>query len=429
MTAAYPLNDGSNATDAINYLLSGPSGTGQNFAGNSSIEINVLRPSYGFDPFYGQPPGGAPFIRPVFNTLNSWLFYAKAINNAVIVGSNPTKQVTFTFTTPFATAPFALGDQLYVIGITPTDYNGYWTVFSSTTTQMVCFREEAQTYPAFVSSVGGMIRDFRNVQQITDMQAEVTVTGGSDRVIVSSQADILFAWFGAPSTFRFDILVQVLRFKKQGPESPQPYVLDGVVIQRNYGLSNTSFPTTGDSTVIPAFTSFIDGPNLDIGTYNYALAVTFVTDPSIDLYGENGYLSTGYGSLLNNQFTGQGTMNQSVSPGTTFTGISPTVTAYDGTASSSTATLNITLYPDITIPSYSIGSNTSVVVTTQSNDFHLNDTLKILGTSLGGTSPLNDLTLTVTKIAYPGSPTISGTLYPKDMILELRSLTAQVVKE
>ena len=111
MAEAYPLNEGSVLVDAVNYLLSGPGGLGQNFAGLSSIDLNYIRPST------GNPPN----IRPILSTYNSNLVYARAFNNAVIVGSNPTKQVTFTFTTAFTNVPFQFGDAFVVSDLTLLD--------------------------------------------------------------------------------------------------------------------------------------------------------------------------------------------------------------------------------------------------------------------------------------------------------------------
>jgi hypothetical protein len=289
---------------------------------------------------------------------------------------------------------------------------------------VTCYRDTSATYPAFISSAGGLVRDFREVPQLTDMQAEVTVTGPTDRVIIASQADIIFSWFGASSPFRIDCLVQVLRYKKQNAVSNVAYVLDKAVIQRNYAFTNAGSATTDVVSLAPSFSSFIDGPNVDIGTYLYVLAITAVTAPSLSLYGSQGFYNTGDGSILDNGFNATGTINQSVSSPTTFAGISPTVTSYDpSTPSTSTATLSITLTPNPNITSYSVGTNTQVVITAQSNDFHINDVLTIPGTSLGGASPANDLSLTVNQVVYPGGA------FPANILVELRSITAQVVKQ
>ena len=51
------------------------------------------------------------------------------------------------------------------------------------------------------------------------------------------------------------------------------------------------------------------------------------------------------------------------------------------------------------------------------------DTLKILGTDLGGASPANDMAITLTQIDYPGD------VVPKIQTAGLRSLTAQVINQ
>ena len=55
--------------------------------------------------------------------------------------------------------------------------------------------------------------------------------------------------------------------------------------------------------------------------------------------------------------------------------------------------------------------------------YAVGDTLKILGTSLGGTTPANDLQITVDTVGYPGDAV------PLVQTLGLRSLTAQVIKQ
>ena len=104
MTAKYPVevSDQEGIADALNYLLSGPAGLGQNFDGVSvSNDIAYLRPTF-----------REPFTVPITTTLDPALYLSVPASDAVPVGALPTQEITVTFATPFTDAPFQFGDKL-----------------------------------------------------------------------------------------------------------------------------------------------------------------------------------------------------------------------------------------------------------------------------------------------------------------------------
>ena len=95
MIAKYPVDvgDDEGILDAINYLLSGPAGLGQNFAGFSSYT-----PAYvtgNFRTPFAQTTPAALYVPPI------------ALNNAQQLDD---RTIKYTFTSAQPTPPFALGN-------------------------------------------------------------------------------------------------------------------------------------------------------------------------------------------------------------------------------------------------------------------------------------------------------------------------------
>lgn len=223
----YPLDTTSNLVEAVNYLLSGPTSLGQNFQGVSAVGLDAdTSAELYFIPvqtwFTGLPYNGVFDFRqsieqpgtqddpadpldtnvyyPIWNTLPGGL----AITG-ISYTSSPSRDITVTVTLGSlvneSSSPWANGQQVVLSGITPSVFNGTYTV--------VDFIPSAQTYPTVdvtlrsstthtwtAYSSGGVlsINDFTNyVDQTfpTGNQAIVTVTGPTDRVFVSSQASAL----------------------------------------------------------------------------------------------------------------------------------------------------------------------------------------------------------------------------------------------
>jgi hypothetical protein len=432
--AQYPIQskDANGIIDALNYVLSGPAGLGQNYNGVSSS-----------DPVYIRGAFRAPFTIPLSTTLNPILYLDWAITNITLVGSNPTDQIQVTFTpgVPQPNPPFQFGDTLTISGVTPTNYNGGWIVFSSTTTTVNLYRANKATYPAYVSG-GNLIRDWSNTPLGTDCLATATVSGATDQPFVSAQLALSWNYtqLGGASDSWYDIVVAITR--SRGTSSNAPGNINGFVYQFQDIISRQTDQLTAAGATVQnpvtqrnnfIFSNIFDGPNLPPGIYLYALQIGFITKPTLLISGPN----TRVGALITNKFIASGSMT-GLSAGT-YAGITPQFISPIRAPRTSIpvanrATVTVTLTPDVTLPSYIIGQTVNVTVTTpggptsttgvndQVDGYKPGDILLIPGTALGGASPANDLTLQVTQTQYPGDikPYIFGE--------GIRSLACQVIK-
>lgn len=424
--AQYPVDDSHGIYEAVNYLLSGPGGNGQNFDGFSSYAPTYIRPSF-------KQPWSLPVTvtnpttgYPQAQTLQTAWYLSIPISNAVPVGGNPGYQIKLTFATPFADPPFQYGDRLDVSGIVDTTpgtetYNGNgYTVFSSTTTDVTLFTANQYNWATYVS--GGTVgRDYSNFAQSTDCNAKIFVNSGTDQVFVTAQIKLDYD-YTVTTASEYDIIVQINRYSgsvaNSTPTSPTDIIVYDYQDTINQQVFHKSVSTSGADSIEAVFTTTLDGPALGLGSYWYILDVLFVTKPT-----QSG---TSAGSLLDpadyDSFTLSGTINQSVTSPTTFTGITPTNIYGSGTS----AVMDITLTPFVDFVFYTLYGyyqNTEITFTNAGSGYKVGDVLMIPGTSLGGTTPANDMYLTVTQVAYPGDA------LPGSVTSNLRSLTAQVIKE
>jgi hypothetical protein len=160
----------------------------------------------------------------------------------------------------------------------------------------------------------------------------------------------------------------------------------------------------------------LDSPGF--GFYYYILEIEFVTRP-----GYNNSVTGGppvLGELRSNRYNYSGTVSSSQYPVTpddytTYSG----VTATGGTGTG--ATFDIRVY---NITGATVYSELNIEARNPTGTGYTpGDVLTVLGTDIGGASPANDLTLTVTSVLYPGDA------LPGKFETTLRSLTAQVIKE
>jgi len=399
--AQYPIESGDQAaiSEGLNYLLSGPAGLGQNFQGFSA-----------YLPAYIRPSTRQPFMLPIDTTLVPTWAFAWTITNITLVGSNPTQylQIDFTPTTALTDPPFEYGDRVFVTGVNPSFYNDRYRVLSCTTSSMIVFPTKDYTWPAYVS--GGTVgRDWYDEATSTDCNARVTVLGPTDQVFVTAQL-IMDIDYTSTMYSKFEILVQVNRLTgfPTNVAGDNDYVFSNstTVTERRFPFTITgggSTPYIGTiSDLETVFTTALDGPNLDFGYYWYILDVTFVKT-NLQL------LTGGVGSLT---FSGD-----AVTTTATYSGLTPTSVTPGGSG----------LVVDVDIDTatnepYS-DANTTITITNKGDFYSIGDELLILGTSLGGASPANDMTLIVTSVDDPGDA------LPGNVVAKLRSLTAQSIKQ
>jgi hypothetical protein len=395
--AQYPIEIGDQAaiSEGLNYLLSGPAGLGQNFQGFSAYLPGYIRPST-----------RQPWSLAITSTLDPSVYLAIPINNAVPVGGNPSQFVTFTFTTPQATAPFQYGDGLAVSGVDPDFYNDNYTVYSSTTTDVTVVTGDEYTWPAYVSG-GSVGRDYLDGTSMdTDCNARVTVQGPTDQVFVSAQLNLDWEYNCSTAT-DYQVVVRITRlrgFPDTTPGSNDYLFKDTVIVsERTFDKSVTT--GTGTQSIEAIFTTVLDGPNLDFGYYWYILTVEFVMPGSLPI------------DTATNDVDFSGT-KPVLGSTTVYSALNPVTT----TGSGSGLTVDVELLAGASVETYTT-NNTTIDVTAGGSDYRVGDTLTILGTDLGGATPANDMTLVINTITGPYDTTIGRAT------TGLRSLTAQVVKQ
>ena len=503
--AKYPVevSDEEGQVDAINYLLSGPAGLGQNFAGFSSFLEAYLRPTFR-QPFV-TPLTKAPI--PVYSSYPLSNAVACDSTGTPVAPNALTRYVQFTFTTPFTQAPYQFGDTVtvsnlvdgglpsgvnnafslagtrvatvttdsyqmypatvtgtglgayvgvdllpdpggayttvntevsvfslypgygYNIGdtllitgdllggttpandltltVTATDsgfFNDRYTVFSSTTTDLIVQTNQEYNWPNYVSG-GDLGRNWMNRLLSTDCNGRVTVSGPTDRVFASGQCDISFD-YDMTMASEFDVVFTIDRgtgFLDRSPGSTD-FLFDFFVpiTRQIYHFSDTGPNTVSELSTV--FTSVIDGPNLPFGYYWYILDIQFVTRPT---YRKPYAIGEVYDAIAS---------GTSVNQVATYTGISPVNIIGSGVG------LVVDLEIDTTVTT-NYTDCTTITVTTPGTGYQVGDTFSVSGTLLGGASPANDMLLTVSQIQYPGDATVGV------VTLETRSLSVQVVKE
>jgi hypothetical protein len=281
--AQFPIeiDDSAGLNEAVNYLLSGPAGLGQNFQGFSAYLPAYIRPStrqpWSLPVTVGDPPTAQP--------LNPSIYLDIPINN-ITEPSNPGQEIVVTFTTPQATAPFQYGDSIDLAGVTPAFYDGGYTVFSCTTTEVTLFTSGTYTWPGYTSG-GSVGRDYMNYPNSTDCNARVTVQGPTDQVFVSAQLDLSYE-YECFNNISYDVIVRISRgrgFPDSTPGSNDFLFADFTTISEKT-FAKTVTVGTGTQSLEAVFTTVLDGPNLDFGYYWYILEVEFVaaiTDVTVGL--------------------------------------------------------------------------------------------------------------------------------------------------
>jgi len=157
------------------------------------------------------------------------------------------------------------------------------------------------------------------------------------------------------------------------PVANSRFLIEGILNPSNIDSANTTW--TGLNNVAggfqPSFTQFAIAPR---------------------------YTSETTGGLVGSQLGSTGGMSKSgtkasLGATTTYTGISPTTITGGGSG----GVINVTLVASGGGGTYT-NTNTSIIVTTTGTGYAIGDTIKVLGTSIGASTPANDLTLTLTAI-------------------------------
>jgi len=271
--------------DHLNYLMSGPSGLGQNFSGFSTYTDAYLTGQF-----------RAPFSVPITTSPPpTWYVTPISINNIILRDvdvDGATRVIEMVFTTPQATAPFVQGDTVTAADIVATAfpgsedadyYNGKYprSVLQCSTTSVVLQTTTSHVWPTYVSG-GNIGKNNSNEDVSTDANARVTVAGPTDRVFISSQLALDFTYTCSMAS-EFDIIVKIDRYRAFLDRSPGEvdylFDFDDTVSQRihHYTVAASGSDTAGDN----IFTTVLDQPSF--GYFWYIVDVYFstydLTDP------------------------------------------------------------------------------------------------------------------------------------------------------
>ena len=274
--ATFPIQSGNDTSivDGLNYLLSGPAGLGQNFAGFSSYAPVWLTGNF-----------RTPFASTTLRTL----FVAPiSLATSEFLDS---RTVKFTFSSAQPSPPFAQGNQITIAGSSVAYYNGSYRQIGviECTTTFCTVRLGSATTPQAIGTGGTIGLNLNNRENSTDCNARVTVTGSTDRVFISGQLDQEITYDVPAGTGELTIYVRVNRYRgfiNTDPVNPD-YLFDPdgpnyTIAEKVYvrpGLTSTG---TLDS-IETVFSTLIDQPtayNNDPLTpwtayYWYILEVTY----------------------------------------------------------------------------------------------------------------------------------------------------------
>jgi hypothetical protein len=270
--AKFPVesNDSDGITDAVNNLLSGPSGLGQFFKGFSDYNDAYLTGN--FRPPFTQPTLSNLYVAPILLDTNEML------------DGNTWK---FTFDSTQASVPFSLGTPITIYGST-SDYNGTYSpigVVECTTDYVICRTQTA--YPIVSPVTGGYATYTSTVVDVdptlysyisTDCNAKVIVNGATDRVFVSAQLNNIISFISTGDS-DFDYTVAINRLvgtPTSDPTNPEyRFNPDATISRKTYhyfGLNSGTNPLDNIETI---FSTVIDQPVP--GYYWYILEVSFNT--------------------------------------------------------------------------------------------------------------------------------------------------------
>lgn len=265
--AKFPVEytDQEGVVDAVNYLLSGPAGLGQNFAGFSSYTPAWLTGNFRVP--YAQNSVAQLYVAPI------------ALSKAEMLDG---RTIKFTFETPQDTQPFALGNGLSVNGVNIDYYNNIGSQIGVTecTTTYVIVRS-VTTDPIQPIGQGGTISysSTDTGDNSTDSNARVTVTGGTDRVFISAQLDQIVS-YRASGNDNLSVRVRINRYfgvPNNDPTNPDfVFIEKAVITEKTYSFPGIVSGTATLPLIETVFTSVIDQPKP--GYYWYILEVAFNTD-------------------------------------------------------------------------------------------------------------------------------------------------------
>jgi hypothetical protein len=450
--AKFPVNPGdsqSAITDAINYTLSGPGGLGQNFKGFSSETVGDAPPTNVLAYLTGN-------FRPPFTQTTPASTYVSLIAISTAQYLDPVT-IKFTFAATQPTPPFALGNGLEVGGVTPAGpYDGVYRgagVLECTTTYVIIRVTGDGTTPA--PGTGGFINfnPFGGGAFVsTDANAKVTVNGATDRVFVSAQLNSILTYTATgPTQLTYTVMInRQVAVPNDDPTNPDfTFAYDKTIAVKNYNvtvdatatrvysLSVTSgishVPRTTYPRVYSVPTTAVTGsgtlltlgielrPNIAESSVGLSSGGPYFTPGPATTYRtgpwnfKNITAAVGSGTVctvtltnsapafvVGQSVTISGTSSPSFDGTYQLTAASPTqiqfASTVAGTATLTSATANAAFY------------NTVITILDPGNGYAVGDTVRVLGSDIGGADGTNDMILTIDQITT-GTATLPPTTF------------------
>ena len=202
----YPVEKGNGILEAVNYLLSGPAGLGQNFAGFSAYE-----------PAYITGTFRAPYTVATTATTNPPSWYVPPVAISTVAPLNvidgKTSYLEWTFATAQPSPPFRVGSEPFATGFDPASFydDTVGTVITCTTTSMITTYRQTYVVPPVITP-GTVEYNNSDSRTSTDANARVTVTGPTEQVFISSQL-ALTSGYTCTNTSTFQVAVQINRYE------------------------------------------------------------------------------------------------------------------------------------------------------------------------------------------------------------------------
>lgn len=281
----FPVATEEGLYEGINYLLSGPSGLGQDFKG-----FSAYAPDYYNEPEVEPTYLTGNFRSPFSQSGQAKLYVAPiALSNAEQLDD---RTIKYTFAAAEASPPFSLGNGLAVTDVVPNSFNSATLkangnsinqvgVIECTTTYVIVRTVRAILSPLGTYTSGGNISYFITANYndsnytSTDCNARVTVSGGTDRVFISGQLSqaLVYDVLSGPSNFR--VWVAINRYIGQTNNDPvnPDYIFekDATVARKIY--TYTDITGINPLEIETIFSTVVDQP--PPGYYWYILEVIF----------------------------------------------------------------------------------------------------------------------------------------------------------
>jgi hypothetical protein len=269
--AKFPVerSDNEGIVDALNYVLSGPGGLGQNFKGVNFSDAGYLTGN--FAPAFTSPTPVFTYVAPI------------AVSTAEKLSPNTFK---YTFSAAQPSPPFFLGSNLVATGMSKAQYNRRFTlgVVECTTTYVIARvrRQLGDPGSAVGGTVGLELPTAPDEFNATDCDIrDIVVTSATDRVFVSSQI-LNSIYTDATVVSNMTYKVSLNRYRATTTYDPNDldfsYAFDTTIAYRTYNSITCDIGTQVlvAQEIDTLFTNVVDSPGP--GLFRYILELQFFID-------------------------------------------------------------------------------------------------------------------------------------------------------